>query len=478
MDYNKADQTLMVKGSIKKERLSKTQFMISLLREGFSEGLLEKPVIDRIGYDMMFLLNDLIIRYTKGESTSLKVDTAEMLMNSICYSIDAGLTNCSSPEECIALLKAKALREIYYDGIKNITACVEKIRCLISEMQKIRMDIPLEAYIATIESIPAFFNVLNIMFSPQDSVPSIDYPLVFDDWSVRGVYYMENYIETLNLETKVCRLFDIDDIKHVLESYGRIYNIDYRKCLINIFELIINNAVFSALSGHPARQLLLSKEQYTKLNIELSKFSSIELQSNIDKAFQTVILELNIRASEQIKYLMNYKEVFLTALKSSIKIQGLDKLIICRGEDAAEPSNSAVLQHGDRLDQKSFLSLLKDLSKCTSITEKVNTIMSRVHSWEDFIDILETDCFYGDEFLELFSELGDFELSILVKTVFYEQLREGSCDLSLIEAEDIQADREWQQQFVKFLASLESLRKESVEHYVNSIGLDNDAAYD
>lgn len=477
MDYKKTDQILMAKGSIKKERLSKTQFMISLLREGFSEGLVDKPVIDRIGYDMMFLLNDLINRYTKGESTSLKVDTAEMLMNSICYSIDAGFSDCSSPEKCIALLKVKPLKEIYYDGIKNITACVEKIRNLIAEMQKIRMDIPLEAYIATIESIPAFFNVLSIMFAPQDSVPSIDYPLVFDDWSVRGVYYMKNYIETLNLETKVCRLFNIEDIKQVLESYGRIYNIDYRKCLINIFELTINNAVFSVLSGYPARQLLLSNEQYTKLNIELSKFSSTQLQSNIDKAFQTVILELGIRASEQIEYLMNYKGVFLTVVKSSIKIQGLEKLIIIRGEEAEEHTNSAVLQQGERLDERSFLSLLKDLSKCSSIPEKADKIMSRVHSWEDFIDILETDCFYGDEFLELFSKLGDFELSVLVKTLFYEDLREGNCDLSLIETNDTQTDREWQQQFVKFLTSLDSFRKESVERYINPIGSDNEIEY-
>jgi hypothetical protein len=314
------------------------------------------------------------------------------------------------------------------------------------------------------------------MCTPQDSVPSIDYPLVFDDWSIRGIYYMKNYIETLNLETKVCRLFQIEDIKHVLESYGRIYNIDYRKCLINIFELTINNAVYSVLSGYPARQLLISNQQYTQLNIELSKCSSRQLQSNIDEAFQALILELGIRASEQIEYLMSYKNVFLAAVKSSIKVQGLDKLIICSGEQAAERSNSVALQQGDRLDEKSFLLLLKDLSKCTSITKKADTIMSRVHSWEDFIDILETDCFYGDEFLELFSKLGDIELSILIKVVLCEELREGHCDLSLIEADDVHADREWQQQFVKYLTSLESLRKEAVEHYINTIGLDIESA--
>ncbi len=476
MNYKSLQQTLMVKGSIEKERLSKTQFMISLLREGFSEGLIEKPVIDRIGLDMVLLLKELIIRYTKGESTSIKVDTAEMLMNSVCYSVDAGLADCSSPEECIALLKAKPLDEIYYAGIKKVTNCVEEIRGLVAEMNKIRLDIPIEAYNATIESIPTFFNGFNIMFAPHDSVASIDYPLVFDDWNVRGVYYMKNYIETLNLETKVCRLFDIEKIKSILKCYGRVYNIDYGKCLINIFELTINNAVFSVLSGHPTRQLLLSKEQFERLNNWLTTVAEPQLHSNIDEVFQTIIRELDIRVLEQIDYIMRYKDVFLAALKSSIKVNGLDKMIMCITEKPLEHSNSVALEDGERLSERSFLSLLKELTKCKSAAEKADIIMSHVQCVDDFIDILESDCFYGDEFLEVFSQLGDIELSILGKVVFYEELRDGKCNISMIEAEDLRADREWQQRFVQFVKSLDSRRREELEHYINTISFEKNSS--
>ena len=48
------------------------------------------------------------------------------------------------------------------------------------------------------------------------------------------------------------------DIHKILKTYGDIYKIDYRDLLINIFEMTINNAVFSILcnSNYPCTRFL------------------------------------------------------------------------------------------------------------------------------------------------------------------------------------------------------------------------------
>ncbi|AJY77309.1 hypothetical protein VN24_25555 [Paenibacillus beijingensis] len=46
----------------------------------------------------------------------------------------------------------------------------------------------------------------------------------------------------------------------------------------------------------------------------------------------------------------------------------------------------------------------------------------------DYLDMLESDCLYGDEYDALFHAFGDMELAILAKIVFYEELRSESLD--------------------------------------------------
>ncbi len=236
---------------IKIENLNKNQYTFSILKEGFRIGLIDKKTISSIQNQIMNILKDLITRYTVGESSSVPITTGEKLLASICYCIDAYCESFNDIEECIDVLKTKNIRELYEKGVELVTSYVDETRILYEKIKKDKLPIDLRAYDDTIdEGLSSFFKDYGVVFNAHDTMGSIDYPLTFDDMSIRGINYIKNYLNTLEVETFFCKFFSNNDIVKTLKQYGYIYNTDYRLELINVFEVLINNSIFSVLSGN------------------------------------------------------------------------------------------------------------------------------------------------------------------------------------------------------------------------------------
>lgn len=119
------------------------------------------------------------------------------------------------------------------------------------EVKKMKLNVPVDAYQMTIDdSLPVFMKHYDIIFEAQNTMASIDYPLAIDDMRLQGVFYIKQYLERLQMETRFCHFFSHQDIMYILINFGKINRFNYQIELFNIFELMINNAVFpSCLAG-------------------------------------------------------------------------------------------------------------------------------------------------------------------------------------------------------------------------------------
>jgi hypothetical protein len=319
---------------IRRENHNQNHYTVSLLAEAHRTGLIEKAAIDGIQGQIMLILRDLIMRYTGGESTSVVVETAERILNSVYYCIDAYIKNLHNPEEEIALLKGHNIKGIYEKGVEIIISCIAEAKELFKEILKRKLDVPLMAYNATIdEAFPDFFREYGVMFNAHDTMASIDYPLVFDDMKIQGIFYIKQYLEKLEIETEFCCLFKSADITKILINYGRINHIDYREPLVNIFELLFNNSVFSVLSGNNADRLVISKLQYDILLRRFNSIDSNELDTLINEAFDKLISELYIDHPKLIDYIDQYKKVFTLQLFNAIEKGNLQNIVITSDEE-------------------------------------------------------------------------------------------------------------------------------------------------
>ena len=261
--------------------LSKYQYTISLINECVRCEILPKSFLYNVQIKISEILKDLIIRYTKGESTSVTVEKAEKFIIGIWYTIDAYMKTFENLEIAIDTLKKEEISYIYERGkgvLKEDFKITEK---LYEKTLKNQICTDLIAYNTTLSGIENFFKYYDLEFEPDENAADIDYPLIFDDWDMVGLYYMKNYLWNLYVENEICNKFDNKDIHKILKTYGDIYKIDYRDLLINIFEMTINNAVFSILCN--SNSLEIEKEEFEKLNNNLKKITTEEVRELIEE---------------------------------------------------------------------------------------------------------------------------------------------------------------------------------------------------
>ncbi len=455
--------TALSQASLRPENLNQYRYTLSLLQEGIRIGVLDEPTINHIQIEIASILKDLIRRYTKGESSSVRTETAEKLMNSVFYALDAYMTSFNDPEQSLACLKTESILKIYEKGIRLITLCMADAKMLYREIRQKKLDVPFEVYNTSIdEALPGFFKNYGIVFEAHDTACVLDYPLVFDDMNRQGVYYIRNYLANLSTETEFCRLFNKEDILKLFINYGRLYRIDFQKTPLNIFEVIINNTFFSVLAGNHGSRLDISLSEAEFLRSRLGKKKPAELSLQVDEAFAKIMADLQINGIKLRNYLARYQRLFYPRLLNAVKNDSLLHMIVTKTDPESE-TGSIAFQTGSKMDELSFEILIQHLMAMSDIGEKIDQIVSNVHSVEDFMDLFQADCLYGDEFGQLFNVLGDVELAVLGKVVFFDELRDEHLDLSVSSKNKKQFDKEWQSQYCRFIQNLNQDRINTIE---------------
>jgi len=455
--------------ALKRMHLNKKQYTLSLLKEGLRTGSITKGEMEYFQLQIMNILKDLIMRYTQGESSSVTVDTAENIMSSIFYSIDTHLKSLDATEAAFEALKTGQIKQIYDKGLELVSACFKESRETYENIRKSRLKVGLEAYDSTImEAMPSFFEKYGAVFDAHNTMASIDYPLLFDDTNITGIFYIRKYLEFLELETEFCSLFPENDIEKVLTIYGQIYMIDYKKTLTNIFELTLNACFFSVLSDGSTYELLISSTQYDILLNKLSGINSPKLDLIIDETMNKLIIDLNLTQSKLSEYIERYKPDLITRLKFALETESLEKLILI--EDAMPvKKEETVFIEGEKMSDDDFRELVERLTDVQDPDMKISIIRSEVNSLEDFIDLLENDCLFGDEYVLLFAVLSNLELGVLAKAVFSDDMRDGPINLSKTISFKIETGTEWHEYIVEFLRTLDEERLKAIEVLMNGI---------
>jgi hypothetical protein len=454
-------------GNIDRSRLKRNGYTISLLNEAVRTGWMSTQEVYAVQTGLMTKLQELILRYTQGKSTSVTTDTAENLMMSIMYAVDACMLQYEHPETAVAVLKSQPVDTIYEQGVGIVQKHFEEAKTLYQEIKKHKLEVPVDAYNMTIdESLPVFMNKYGVIFDAHNTMASIDYPLAIDDMQLQGVFYMKRYLERLWMETQFCRLFDRQELLELLADYGKVCRFDYRIELFNIFRLVLNNAIFSVLSGGAAERITISPVQFGRL---VHLFEDTErIDSLIQTGIERVIAELNIREAEMTEYIRDCRPDLVQRLRTAAEHNVLHTVIIMRKKE--KPKSIAVSFHAaDRMDDRLLRKWIAQIAERQEIGDKIKLIRSNFHSLHDYLDLLESDTLYGEEYAALFDTFGDMELAILAKIVFYEDLRDDFPDFpSIVEARE-GAEREWQQHFIHFLRQLDRSRLKSIGEYVDDI---------
>lgn len=189
---------------------------------------------------ILWALADQLGRYTAGQSSSVPVEAAEKVFESMLYCVSAELSVRPDPT---AALREKSPEELFRRGVERVKGMVSDAQLLYREVLETRIQTDLIAYNATLDgAIPGFFKTYDPEYAAHENGALTgfpDYPLLNDDKSRGGVLYMKRYLEGLLRENRFCACYRKNYIRAVLLFHGRKHRLDYREMIVNIPELLL-----------------------------------------------------------------------------------------------------------------------------------------------------------------------------------------------------------------------------------------------
>ena len=181
---------------------------------------------------------------------------------------------------------------------------------------------------------------------------------------------------------------------------------------MNVFQLLLINALGSVLLGGSALKIDITDAGRRILQTRLHGFTSAELDCLLKKASCHLCEELGISDSSFRQYISETISEFTARLRNALSHNRLESVFLELSDDREQ--EKICCEDGRKIDDESFRKFAEVLCSCGDASEKIALIHHQIHSQNDFVDILEADCLFGEEFSELFKSLGDTELAAAV----------------------------------------------------------------
>jgi hypothetical protein len=443
-------------------------YTLSLLQRSQELALLDESHLHIIYQQFMDLLREWIIKYCQGNSSSVKIETAERLMLSILYCVDAYISSLNNPQRAFELLKTVGVKEIHQKGLEMVNRSWQDTKSLYRKL--VKLDIHNEAYQATVyEALPDSIQHYDPEFAAHDIMGggSIDYPLLFDDMKVEGILYIRNYLNTLTFENRFCQHFNLNDINQLLSDYGQLYQIDHKEALVNVFEIVLGNAIFSLMAGKSPLEIRITPMQYHVIRDKLMGLDDCSCRCQIEEAVESLLVQLKIQKQDEKGYIRKYLTVLMPRVLSALKNDSLHNLVIIERE--AEDTQEIIFDAGKMMNNEDFCALLEAIQDASDPWLRAQVIIKGSSSLGDFIDVLESGYLYQEDYHTLFGKLGNMELALLAKLIFVEEIRVEASSFDLYSA-SVHKDAylEWQKQYCRFIQSLSKDQRDRIEGLISA----------
>ena len=243
------------------------------------------------------LLRRLVLQFTSGESSSVPVEAAQALLESLLFCLEQGL---QAGEKDWRALLSEDPEEIYRAGL-----CLLEDKLAYGERlwQEVGANLPPvedRSMLDTLRSIGGFWRRYDCRYAAQETACDIDYQLCLPVPEIlRGVDYVNSYLERLAWENRLLCRFSKDALETVLNRYCR----DYRGLLVNLYEPAVTNALGRVLLGKNLDALTISPEDCGRLEGQLTHLSRTGLEELLSRTAERLSDQLGLGNRRERAYL-------------------------------------------------------------------------------------------------------------------------------------------------------------------------------
>ena len=182
--------------------------------------------------ELLPVVGKLAEKYTGWESTSITYEKAEQLMEAVLYCIremDGQKEGLVSQEK----MSAEMAYELGYQCV------VEKVKETLDLYHKILPDFSFYENRCLrdtfLKGIPEFFRWYDVKFEPQNTILTLDYPVLVDLSGCSGIDRIHKHLSCIHEEQKFLQRFPEEEVSHILSRYNKYH----RDMVENLCEIVL-----------------------------------------------------------------------------------------------------------------------------------------------------------------------------------------------------------------------------------------------
>ena len=198
--------------------------------------------------ELVPIVGKLAEKYTAYESSSITYEKAEQLMEAVLYCIheweETG-QNALIYGDTIPAQKAYEMGAGYVE--KKVKQALHLYHEILPEFSHYENQCLYDTFV---KGLPEFFKWYDIRFEPQDTILTLDYPVLKDLSGYTGVDKIYEFIRCIRLEQKFLNLFPVSYITDILAREDA----QWREAITNICEDVFTHVINQILAGKPVTE--------------------------------------------------------------------------------------------------------------------------------------------------------------------------------------------------------------------------------
>ena len=246
--------------------------------------------------ELLPIVSELAQKYAGYESTSITYEKAQSLMEAVLFCLSE--YNSSAKDSLVQ--KDISVKEQYNIGAKLLSEKVENIRKIFNEISFQFEDFGVKCLYDTVQKgIPQFLKWYDIKFCPQNTILTLDYPLLIDCSSLTGADAVYKYIWAIQTEQIFLGKFDRNYVMLVLEKY----NSEYRDMIENICSIVLTNIIGHIAIKKPFNDIDFLYEEYLQLSKIFAGKSIPDIENVVNNLIKKIVSQFYESDMDMLEYL-------------------------------------------------------------------------------------------------------------------------------------------------------------------------------
>lgn len=317
---------LEIKSKINKLNLDEKNYFESLIREAYNNEMITETEIINLQMDIIQLLDGRVYKYNGMDNSSVRKEIVEEINKSNYYTISIYLKKFNNPDDALEKIKSSNLNELYYNGRKQIDRMLNIIRVIYAKVKQNKLKTNNQTYNDTIiGGIQGFLKIYDPDFKAHDIKITADYPLYNNlIGKLDGVEFIKEYIYSFYLENEFCGIFLDKKIERLLYAYSE----DYKDLIINIFEIVLFEAIACKLVKRNIYDLEITSFELNQINNLFRNKSKEDIKKIIKRMYEKICEEAIPDKKDLQEYIERNLSYVTQVVINNAKQNTLDKIFI------------------------------------------------------------------------------------------------------------------------------------------------------